>query len=66
MLVLSRRKMEELRIGEDITIKILSIKGSVVKVGIEAPIETTVLRGELLLRDIPAIGAREQKTPAFG
>ena len=66
MLVLSRRKTEELKIGENITVKILSIKGSVVKVGIEAPIETPVLRGELSPLDSGRAHPREQKTPAFG
>ena len=66
MLVLSRRKTEELKIGDNITIKILAIRGSVVKVGIEAPTETPVLRGELSLRNFTESRARDGKTPAFG
>ena len=48
MLVLSRRTKETIRFPElDITIEILQIKGSNVRVGIDAPIEISILRGEL-------------------
>ena len=47
MLVLTRKLHEQIRIGENITITILRIKGSGVRVGIEAPREVRVVRGEL-------------------
>lgn len=47
MLVLSRKAQEKIRIGDDITITILKVKGKAVRVGIEAPSATPVLRGEL-------------------
>lgn len=47
MLVLSRKVGETLRIGDDVTIVVRRVAGSKVTIGIEAPAETKVLRGEL-------------------
>lgn len=48
MLVLSRRPKEKIRFpGLDISIQILSIQSGVVRLGIEAPPEVGVVRGEL-------------------
>jgi carbon storage regulator CsrA len=52
-LVLSRKLNEKIKIGDDIVITILSIKGREVRVGIEAPKEVRVLRAELLRNDPP-------------
>lgn len=51
MLVLSRRVGEALIIGDEITVTILDVKGSQVRVGIKAPREVPVVREELLERD---------------
>ncbi len=48
MLVLSRVQGEQIIIGDEITITILKIQRNQVKIGIEAPRTTTILRGELL------------------
>jgi carbon storage regulator CsrA len=48
MLVLTRKHQEKIRIGDHITITILKTKGNAVRVGIEAPAEIAVVRGELL------------------
>ncbi len=48
MLVLSRKPREAIRIGEDVLITILEIKRGVVRLGIEAPRDVSVLRSELL------------------
>jgi carbon storage regulator len=48
MLVLTRKAHQSIRIGDDIAIKILSIRGNVVRIGVEAPLEHKVLRGEFL------------------
>ena len=47
MLVLTRKKGETIKIGESIVIKVISTGRGKVKVGIEAPQSTRVLRGEL-------------------
>jgi len=48
MLVLSRKKDEKLMIGEDIEVTIVEVKGETVKIGISAPPEVKIYRGELL------------------
>ncbi len=48
MLVLSRREAESVRFpGLGITIKVLVVKGKTTRLGIDAPTEINVLRGEL-------------------
>ena len=47
MLVLTRKLGERIRIGENIEITVTSLSEHRVKIGIEAPRETKVLRGEL-------------------
>jgi carbon storage regulator CsrA len=48
MLVLSRRFQETIKFPQlDITIEILRIKGKSVRVGVDAPVEIKVVRGEL-------------------
>jgi carbon storage regulator len=47
MLILSRKTGETIRIGNDITITIQEIKGTQVKIGIEAPKDVSILREEL-------------------
>ena len=47
MLVLTRKQNEEIQIGHDIVIKVISTGRGKVKLGIEAPADVKVLRGEL-------------------
>jgi carbon storage regulator CsrA len=47
MLVLTRKQKECIKIGDGITITILRVQGQAVRVGIEAPKEVRVIRGEL-------------------
>lgn len=47
MLVLSRKKNEQIVIDGNIEIEILQIKGNTVRLGIKAPRNVKVLRGEL-------------------
>ena len=49
MLVLSRHVGEEIVIGGEIRVKIVSLKGSRVRLGIEAPGHIPVLRSELVV-----------------
>lgn len=50
MLILSRRIGETLRLGPDITVTVVSMKGSQVRIGIEAPRSLIVHREELYQR----------------
>ncbi|PQO44622.1 carbon storage regulator CsrA [Blastopirellula marina] len=47
MLVLTRKQQEKIQIGDDIVITILKVKGNSIRVGIEAPKDVRVVRGEL-------------------
>lgn len=48
MLVLSRKVGEEIRIGEQITVRIVRIGPHAVRVGVVAPAEQPIVRVELL------------------
>ena len=47
MLVLTRKSNQQIQIGENIVITVLQVKGNSVRLGIEAPREVRVVRGEL-------------------
>jgi carbon storage regulator CsrA len=47
MLVLTRKANQQIQIGENIVITVLQIKGNSVRLGIEAPRDVRVVRGEL-------------------
>ena len=47
MLVLSRKLGEQITIGNDIRITVVDVKGSRVKIGIEAPDDVAIFRSEL-------------------
>ncbi len=53
MLVLTRKYQEKIRIGDNIIITVLRTKGKAVRLGIEAPADVPVIRGELLFE--PAV-----------
>ncbi|HHV74876.1 MAG TPA: carbon storage regulator CsrA [Thermoanaerobacterium sp.] len=48
MLILTRKIGQSLIIGDDVEIKVVSIDGENVKIGISAPKNVTVVRKELL------------------
>ena len=50
MLILTRRIDEKIRIGDDVTVTVISVKGHQVRFGIEAPREVTVNREEIHLK----------------
>jgi len=60
MLVLSRKKNEKVRIRDDITLIVVDIRGDNVRLGIEAPKDMEVHRGELY----DAIQAEKAKAAA--
>lgn len=47
MLVLARRVNDSIVIGDDIEIIVVEVKGDQVKIGIKAPKEVKVFRGEI-------------------
>ena len=47
MLVLSRKKNESIVIDGNIRIEVLKVKGNTIRLGISAPQDVKVLRGEL-------------------
>lgn len=57
MLVLSRKRDDAIRIGDDIRITIVKIERNCVRIGIEAPNSTPIVREELLL-DVEDLEAR--------
>ena len=47
MLILSRKEGEGIVLGDDIIVKVVGISKGVVKLGLEAPQNTLILRSEL-------------------
>lgn len=47
MLVLSRREKQRVKLGDSIVVTVVRVTGDRVRLGIEAPAEIVVLRGEL-------------------
>lgn len=50
MLVLTRRSDEALRIGDNVKITVVEIKGNQVRLGIEAPAEVSIYREEIYMK----------------
>ena len=61
MLVLSRRAGERIQIGDQIEVTVVRIGPGVVRIGIEAPTEMTVLRDEV--RQNLLVSANRASTP---
>ena len=57
MLILTRRVGESIRIGDDVSISVLRIKGNQVRIGVDAPKSLPVRREELEQRDAAASAA---------
>lgn len=52
MLVLSRKRTESIVIGDGIVVTIVDVKGSTVRIGIEAPKDIRILRTEVVPTDL--------------
>ena len=50
MLILTRRCGEGIKIGRDITVTVLGIKGNQIRLGIDAPKDVSVHRNEIFER----------------
>lgn len=48
MLVLARKLDESIMIGENISVKVVAIENGVVKLGIDAPMDVSIVRDELI------------------
>ncbi len=62
MLVLTRKADEQILIGENVKITIVKVRGNSVRLGIEAPREIRVVRGEL--DPLPSINAPPKQVTA--
>ena len=47
MLVLSRKLQQQIKIGDEITVTVLRVKGNTVRIGVQAPRDVRVIRAEL-------------------
>jgi carbon storage regulator CsrA len=47
VLVLTRKFQQQIKIGDQITVTVLRVKGNTVRIGVDAPREVRVVRGEL-------------------
>lgn len=50
-LVISRKRGESVQIGNSVTVQVVEIQGGKVKLRIKAPLETLILRTELIGRE---------------
>lgn len=57
MLVLSRREREQIKLGDSIVVTVVRVTGDRVRLGINAPPDVIVLRGELERQDAAAAPA---------
>jgi len=64
MLVLSRKLDESIVIGDDIVVKIIGVERGMVKLGIDAPSDISILRSELLedVKDSNIAASKETDT----
>lgn len=64
MLILSRKAGESIQIANDVTVKIIEIRGGLVRIGVEAPADVAVWRDEIYARLTPlekGLGVKEVK-----
>ncbi len=64
MLVLARKLDESIIIGDNITVKVISVEKGVVKLGIDAPSDISIVRNELIedVKDSNIAAAKESNT----
>jgi carbon storage regulator len=64
MLVLSRKPGQSIQIGSDVTLHIVAVRGSAVRVAIQAPLSVAIRRGELRSIAKPVSATPLQRTEA--
>jgi carbon storage regulator len=62
MLILQRKAGESLLIGEDITVSVLSVDGTRVRLAISAPKDTPILRSELVKAAAANLDAAQEES----
>lgn len=55
MLILTRKVGESITIGEEIQIKVLSVKGGQVRIGVDAPKSVRVARNDQAASSLPSL-----------
>jgi carbon storage regulator len=63
MLILTRRVGEAIKVGDDITVTVLAIKGGQVRIGIDAPKFVEVHREEVYDRLLAERACAEESKP---
>lgn len=64
MLILTRKIGETIRIGDNITVKVLALRGGQISLGFTAPIDVRIFREEVLLGTAAAPATIEPAPPA--
>ena len=59
MLVLTRREGERIALGDDIVVTVVAIQGNKVRIGVSAPNDVAIRRGELLLDADVSLNSRQ-------
>jgi carbon storage regulator len=62
MLVLTRKVNQEIRIGENVVVRVLEIRGNHIRLGIVAPAEVPVVREEILTK-VPPLSPQPNSEP---
>ena len=57
MLVLTRKIGEQIRIGDTVTVRVLEVRGSQVRLGVDAPADVRIYREEIYHPEREANGA---------
>jgi carbon storage regulator len=65
MLVLTRKIGEQIRIGDTVTVRVLEVRGSQVRLGVDAPADIRIYREEIYHPEREANGTTEP-APANG
>jgi carbon storage regulator len=64
MLILTRKIGETIRIGDNITVKVLALRGGQIRLGFTAPNDVRIFREEVLLGTASAPVTSEPRAPA--
>ena len=62
MLVLSRKQNQSIVIGDNIKLQVLKISGNTVRIGVQAPTDVKILRGELAPYDVDSKGSSQSSS----